>query len=96
MIDGGYEKSGVWRDLVADFLEMACFLTPQEQNFLLEALEKESVAAETIHVYPGFLIDGRMVMITEEPDVQALWLYNPKAGVIRKHGLRQAVAEAEV
>ncbi len=93
MTEKANDRPDVWQDLVVDFLEMACFLAPEEQAQLVAELEKEKIAAEAIYAYPGFLIEGRMVIIAEEPDVDSFWLFNPKAGIIRKQKMKTAVPE---
>ena len=68
----------VWEDLVMDFLEMACFLSPDQQTYLIEALEEEGTETDNVHVYPSFCIEGRVVIICEEKPVRECWLYYPK------------------
>ena len=67
----------VWEDLVSDFLEMACFLSRGEQDFLLDALRGQ-VAAETIEAYPCFSIDGKIIVIAEQKPAGECWIYQPK------------------
>ncbi len=65
----------VWKDLVSDFLEMACFLEPQEQEFLVRELQQQNIAAESIEVHPCFSINGRVVIVCEDVAAQECWLY---------------------
>ena len=39
---------GVWEDLVHDFLEMACFLKIEDQNLLVQELQKQKIQAEIV------------------------------------------------
>lgn len=76
--------SQVWKDLVNDFLEMACFLKPQQQEFLVRELQQENITAESIDVHPCFSINGRMVIICEDIPVQECWIYFVKKQKIRR------------
>ena len=83
----------VWEDLVTDFLEMACFLTPEEQDFLLDELRQRPTSADSIEVFPSFRIDGRIVVVCERlpseggPSgaIRECWLYYPREKKIKKH-----------
>ena len=66
----------VWEDLVRDFLEMACFLSRAEQEFLVNALRGQ-VTAEVIEAYPCFSIDGKMIVVGERTSGEC-WIYDPK------------------
>ncbi len=77
-------KESVLEDIVQDFLEMACFLKPAEQRFLINELLKESLNAESIEVYPCFSINGRAVIICEENSVEECWMYFVHKGHIEK------------
>ena len=88
-------ESNVWEDLVSDFLEMACFLTREEQEFLIEALRRERAEASEIEVFPSFLIDGRIVVVCQRPPgreatsaIRACWLYDPREKKIEKSNLK--------
>ena len=84
----------VWKDLVIDFLELACSLKPQEQEFLLQELQQQNIAAESIDVHPSFSINGRLIIICEEiPPVQECWLYFAKKQKIRRWAAQGRVLE---
>lgn len=75
----------VWQDLVHDFLEMACFLRTEEQELLVQELQKHNIQAENIDVYPCFAINGQVVIVCEEEGAaQACWLYFVKKQRIQK------------
>lgn len=76
--------SSVWQDLVYDFLEMACFLRPEEQGLLLKELQKQEPEAERIDVYPCFAINGRVVVVCEDASAEECWLYHVKNQQIQK------------
>lgn len=74
----------VWQDLTHDFLEMACFLRPDEQNLLIRELQKQTIRAESIDVYPCFAVNGRVVIVCEDADAEECWLYLVKKQRIQK------------
>jgi hypothetical protein len=74
----------VWPDLVRDFLEMACFLRPEEQEVLIREIEKLNIQAESIDVYPCFSINGRVMIVCEDGEAQECWLYFVKKQQIQK------------
>ena len=74
----------VWKDLVIDFLEMACFLKPQEQEFLVREMQQQNITAESIDVHPCFSINGRIIIVCEDTPVQECWLYFVKKQKIRR------------
>ncbi len=76
--------SQVWKDLVNDFLEMACFLKPQEQEFLIRELQQQNITAESIDAHPCFSINGRAVIVCEDVPVQECWLYFVNKRKIRR------------
>ena len=81
----------VWEDLVMDFLEMACFLSEDQQAYLIDTLWKNGTRAETLHVYPSFVIDGKMVAICEEEvKVRECWIYYPKGKKIDRMSVTDA------
>ena len=75
------------KDLAGDFLEMACFLNPDQSGFLLRELACERFAAETLEVHPCFSINGVAIVVSEQPELRECWIYFPKAGEIRKLSL---------
>ena len=89
----------VWEYLVSDFLEMACFLTRDEQDVLLEALRQAGITAVAIDSEPSFSIDGRIIIVRDEMAAketsaeapQECWVYSPKGKRIRKYGLNTAL-----
>lgn len=74
----------VWQDLVHDFLEMACFLRPEEQEFLVQELQRQNIDAENIEVYPCFAINNRVVIVCETGSAQECWFYFVKNRQIQK------------
>ncbi len=83
----------VWEDLVSDFLEMACFLKPEDQICLLTALKSEDIRAENLNVFPCFAIDGHIIVICEElnrgqesPEManRSLWIFYPRKKEIER------------
>jgi hypothetical protein len=74
----------VWPDLVRDFLEMACFLRPEEQEMLVQELKRQNIQAESIDVYPCFVINGRVVIVCENGTARECWLYFVKKQIIQK------------
>ncbi len=75
----------VWQDLVHDFLEMACFLRPEEQEFLVRELQRQNIEAENIEVYPCFAINNRVVIVCETGQAQEeCWFYFVKKQQIQK------------
>ena len=85
--------SSAWKDIVSDFLEMACFLNNDEQTTLMSALQNENILADEIRVYPCFSISGCLIIICEEsfngPVIQneKAWLYYPKRKEIKRLAL---------
>ncbi len=86
----------IWEYLVSDFLEMACFLTHEEQEHLLAALRKEGVTATAIHAHPSFVINGRIIFIPDEgaagesgnDPIEECWIYYPREKKIRRQVLK--------
>ena len=80
----------VWEDLVHDFLEMACFLSDRERDFLVDALRRHTAHAEAIHAYPCFAINGTVIVVCEEGNEHGTcWLYYPKAGKIVRYQVKK-------
>lgn len=77
-------NGSVWQDLTHDFLEMACFLRPEEQDLLIRELQNQMIRAESIDVYPCFAINGRVVIVCEDATAQECWLYLVKKQQIQK------------
>ncbi len=76
----------IWKDLVSDFLEMACFLSKEEQEHLIRELAREDIREDMIYVHPAFSIGGRLVTVCEQPEARDHWVYFPKSGRIQKRG----------
>lgn len=68
----------VWQDLVCDFLEMACFLKPDDHTYLIEELQKQNVKADSIDVHPCFSINGKVIIVCEEIVPRECWLFFAK------------------
>ena len=86
--DSHNSMSNVWKYLVHDYLEMACFLTDDQRDHLIEELGRENIVADFIQVYPSFSIDGRVVVVCGESSAaQQCWLYAPKDKTIMKKQL---------
>lgn len=68
----------VWEDLVSDFLEMACFLKPEDHTYLIEELQRQNVKAESIDVHPCFSINGKVIIVCEEIVPRECWLFFAK------------------
>ena len=77
----------IWEYLVDDFLEMACFLRDEERRFLIKALTEQEVSSENLTVHPCFSIDGKVVVVLEDPAGRECWLYEPRGRKISKHRL---------
>lgn len=74
----------VWQDLVEDFLELACFLSPEERSFLLAELAQKNIRANTIDVWPGFLIQDYAVLVGTGLPVKEVWIYKAKQKKIER------------
>ena len=77
----------VWEDLVQDFLEMACFLTPSERDFLIEKLQQEQTLPDSLRVYPSFIIGDRLIVVCEDGFASECWIYYPKEKRVEKSRL---------
>ena len=78
------DSVSVWKYLVTDFLEMACFLNTEEQEHLLNELARSGIRADAICAHPGFSIQGKLVVICEETTPVECWLYDPKKRNIQR------------
>jgi hypothetical protein len=76
--------SHVWRDVVNDFLEMACFLTDAERLYLMQAMQSDGVKSDTIYVHPSFSIDGRLVIVCEDEKISDCLIYYPRKKKLEK------------
>ncbi len=74
----------VWKDLVSDFLEMACFLTKDEQDLLILELARTVIEDDMIYVHPAFSIGGKLITVCERPEAREHWVYFPKTRRIQK------------
>ena len=86
---GGRLSVAIWEDLVNDFLEMACFLSDHERNLLLQKLGEEKIAATSIHVCPSFVVDQKIVIVSEEVNIEESWFYYPRDKRIERYPLKQ-------
>lgn len=74
----------VWKDLVSDFLELACFLTKDEQDLLILELARAGINDDMIYVHPAFSIGGKLVTVCEQTETREHWVYFPKTRRIQK------------
>lgn len=74
----------VWEDLVTDFLEMACFLKPEDHQYLIRELQKQNIQAESIDVHPCFSINGKVIIICEEFVPRECWLFYAKRRQVQR------------
>ena len=77
----------VWKYLVHDFLEMACFLTNDQRDYLIEELGQEETQADFIRVHPSFSTEGRVIVVCEEGAANECWLYSPREKKLLKRKL---------
>ena len=77
--------SPVWEDVINDFLEMACFLSPQERARLIQELAKADIRADEIQALPTFSIEKRLISVCEKNvSPEEFWFYYPKEKKIEK------------
>ena len=72
------QQENVWEDLVLDYLEVACFLSPNQRDFLIDRMRRQKTSADSIEVMPAFLIDGRLILIAEQTTPYECWTYKPR------------------
>lgn len=92
---GDFFPKRVWEDLVVDFLELACFMTEEQQDYLIHQLSLLNLQAESIEVHPCFSVQGKLVVVCEEIPVQECWVYFSRKKKIQKWaeaGLPEEVA----
>lgn len=82
-------SSTVWPYLVNDFLEMACFLTESQREFLLQKLSSSNITAHQIDVHPCFSIQDRMIIVAKDIEFREYWLYSAERRQIVKGGIQR-------
>ena len=78
-----------WEYVVDDFMEMACFLTPEQRRQLLHEMLLHRCTSEKINVHPSFTTDKHLIVILEGVQVEECWLYYPEGGNIEKYPLKK-------
>ena len=79
------------KDLIQDFLEVACRLDQEHRLTVLEALKEEDILSEHLEVHPAFSIDGRVVVIVDTETIRECFYYFPA----RKKVERQRLVNTE-
>ncbi len=80
---------GLWQYLVDDFLEIGCSLSEDQRRFLIEELSLEECLADSLEVYPSFLIDKKLVAVMNLGCIEDCWLYDAEQRRIEKYPLKR-------
>ncbi|HXV27353.1 MAG TPA: hypothetical protein VD913_00150 [bacterium] len=79
----------LWQYLVDDFLDIGCSLKDDERRFLINELSLEEETADSLEVYPSFLLGKKLVVVMNLNGVDDCWLYDAGQKRIEKYPLNR-------
>jgi len=80
----------LWQYLVDDLLEIGCSLREDQRRFLIDELSLEEETADSVDIYPSFLLGKKLVVVMNLIGVEGCWLYDASQKRIEKYPFKRA------
>jgi len=81
----------LWEDLMEDFLEIGCRLSPKEVAFAMGAFRKQPVDSEEIFMVPAFSFGDRIMVIARREFQECLFYFPGEQKIVRQNVESQPV-----